>query len=276
LQLTFEFMADPATSAAVLPEPGEGSFDLDRFLAERGGLYLLGAHKTHGGMGPLFSALTGYIFEEAKRRSQSQACPTGRLDPPLTMVLDEVANICPVPLAQWTSDAGGRGIPLLIAIQSPSQLRERWGEAAAETVWNNANVTLAFGGLKVDRDLQALSGLCGERDERVRTHTWGVGGRSVSRTVRRIPVIAPSQIRQIRNFQVLILHRNTRPILAKVQPVWKRRDVRGNPDSQPILGSDRLGSLVARLARPVPAAASVAARRAYDEDDQAAVPALGN
>jgi hypothetical protein len=176
---------------------------------------------------------------------------------------------------QPRGSGGGRGIPLLIAIQSPFQLRERWGEAAAETVWNNSNVTVVFGGLKVDGDLQGISGLCGERDEHIRTHTRGASGHSVSRTPRRIPVMAPSQIRQIRNLQVLVLHRNTRPVIAKVRPVWKGRDVRGVPDPQPILGSALLGSLAGLLARPVPTASPAAALTAFDEDDQA-VPVLGS
>lgn len=234
LQLTFEFMADPAVAQAVLPAEDDVVFDARRFISEGASLYLLGAHKTHGGMGPLFSALTGHIFEEAKRLSQSLDYPAGRLDPPLTMVLDEATNICSVPLAQWTSDAGGRGIPLLIAIQSRSQLRERWGEAAAETVWNNANVTIAFGGIKLDKDLAALSELCGERDEKVYTFTTGSGGeRSRSQTVRRVPVMAPSEIRQIGTLQILVLHRNTRPILAKVHPVWERRDVKALARTKP-------------------------------------------
>ena len=75
-------------------------------------------------------------------------------------MLDEAALICPVPLAQWTSDAGGRGIFLVIAVQAPSQLRERWGEHDADIIWTNANILLVFGGLKVERDLASLSTLC--------------------------------------------------------------------------------------------------------------------
>jgi type IV secretory pathway TraG/TraD family ATPase VirD4 len=135
-----------------------------------------------------------------------------------------------VPLAQWTSDAGGRGIPLFAAIQSPSQLRQRWTDAEAETIWNNANITLVFGGLKNDKDLQALSQLCGERDERIYTHSggwWSGEPRSSSYTLRRVPVMAASQIRQLGKQELLVLHRNTRPFLAKIRPVWRRQDVKG-------------------------------------------------
>jgi type IV secretion system protein VirD4 len=227
LQLVFEFMADPAVATAVHPEPSDEPFDVGRFLQERGTLYLLGSRKRHGGMGPLFSALTGCIFEEAKRLSQSTLYPSGRLDPPLSIVLDEAALICPVPLAQWTSDAGGRGIFLVIAVQAPSQLRERWGEHDADTIWTNANILIVFGGLKVERDLESISKLCGQRDERIDTFgTDATGRRSRSHTVRRLPVLAPSAIRELATLTVLLVHRNSRPVLATIQPVWERPDVR--------------------------------------------------
>jgi hypothetical protein len=35
-----------------------------------------------------------------------QASESGRLDPPLLMGLDEVTQICPVPLPSWLSDSG--------------------------------------------------------------------------------------------------------------------------------------------------------------------------
>jgi len=40
-----------------------------------------------------------------------QASPSGRLDPPLLMGLDEVTQICPVPLPAWLSDIRRQGHP---------------------------------------------------------------------------------------------------------------------------------------------------------------------
>ena len=44
---------------------------------------------------------------------EGQASASGRLDPPLLMGLDEVTQICPVPLPAWLSDSGGKGIQVL-------------------------------------------------------------------------------------------------------------------------------------------------------------------
>ena len=42
-----------------------------------------------------------------------QGAPQERTDPPLLMGLDEVAQICQVPLPAWLSDSGGKGIQVV-------------------------------------------------------------------------------------------------------------------------------------------------------------------
>ena len=56
-----------------------------------------------------------------------QASPGGRLDPPLLMGLDEVTQICPVPLPVWLSDSGGKGIQVCAVAHGEAQLAGRWG-----------------------------------------------------------------------------------------------------------------------------------------------------
>lgn len=217
LTLTLSFMAVPALADAVCPADDE-QFDVDVFLHGRGTLYLLGTHREHGAFGPLFAALTGALYERAKVLAAGR--PHGRLDPPLLGVLDEAANICRVPLEQWTSDSGGRGIPLVIAVQSFDQLDKVWGEESARIIRTNAGVTVIFGGLAVSRHLEELSNLVGDRTERDRSHTKGGG--SVS--ARRVPVLPLAELRELPPLTVLVLHRSTGAVLARVRPVWTRRD----------------------------------------------------
>jgi type IV secretion system protein VirD4 len=225
LAQAFQWMADPEMAEAACPEPGEPTFNVERFLAERGTLYLLGSERPHGSLGPLFTALTGHIHERAKHIASQRR--HGRLDPPLTMVLDEAALICPVPLERWTADSGGRGIVLAIAVQSPSQLYDRWGQRGGETIWNNANIKLVFGGLAVARDLEDLSTLCGDRIERARSHTMGADmKRSTTVSERLVRVLPANLIRQIPDGQALLLRRNTPPVMGRIRPVWERTDVR--------------------------------------------------
>ncbi|MGH3096445.1 MAG: type IV secretory system conjugative DNA transfer family protein [Streptosporangiales bacterium] len=222
LQQTVEFLADPAVAQIALPGSAEEAFDIDAFLEGSGTLYLLGAAKTHGGMGPFFAALTGLVFERAKQLSQASG--HGRLDPPLSLFLDEVANICPVPLPQWVSDAGGRGIALTAAIQSPSQLEDRWGRSGRETV-EQASAWIVLGGLTVKADLEAISGMLGERDEPTPRDRHPKAHREPAK-IRRVPVLAPDEVRCLKDRRALLVWRNQRPVEVKLRPVWRRRDVR--------------------------------------------------
>jgi type IV secretory pathway TraG/TraD family ATPase VirD4 len=114
------WLTSPAAAAAA--EPGH-SFDVGRLLGERATVFLLGAEETQAA--PLVCALTGHLAREARRLAALQ--PGGRLDPPLTLALDEAALISPVPLESWTADMGGRGVTILAAFQSRAQLLARWG-----------------------------------------------------------------------------------------------------------------------------------------------------
>lgn len=224
LATTLQFMADPAISRAVLPARGEPILDVGAWIRGCGTLYLLATERPHGSLSPLFTALMGHLFDTAS--ALASRCPGGRLDPPLLLALDEAALICPVPLERWTSDAGGRGISIVVTVQAPSQLRERWGRDAAQTIWSNAAVKLIFGGLTVAEHLNDISSLCGERDAPVRSHSDGGNGtRSRTIALRRVPVFSPDALRTLARLRTVILHRTTRPVLGRIDPVWERRDV---------------------------------------------------
>ena len=102
------FMADPALAASVLPGPGEG-FSIPAFLDQAGTVYMIAEAITEDApVAPLFAAMATEIHYAAAQIGQ--ASESRRLDPPLLMGLDEVTQICPVPLPSWLSDSGGKGI----------------------------------------------------------------------------------------------------------------------------------------------------------------------
>ncbi|ASR33850.1 hypothetical protein BAY61_01320 [Prauserella marina] len=197
-----------------------GSFDVAELLANRGTVYMLGAEDAQ--VAPLVTALTGHIAREARRIAGSQ--PGGRLDPPLTLALDEAALICPLPLDNWTADMGGRNVTIHIAAQSRAQLRKRWGDTGAGAILNNAATVLIFGGARDADDLNAYSTLTGERDERVETRD--TDGTVTSVTTRRVPVLSPGQFAQLPAGRVVIIRRGLAPAVGRVQMAWKRRDVK--------------------------------------------------
>ena len=105
----------------MLPSPGAG-LDLAAFLQDCGTLYLI-AESEHdeSPLAPLFACLAGEIHHAAALLGSRM--PDGRLDPPLLMALDEVTQICPVPVPSWLADSGGKGIQIIAVAHGEAQLR---------------------------------------------------------------------------------------------------------------------------------------------------------
>jgi type IV secretion system protein VirD4 len=87
-------LADPRVLDACSPPPHE-AFDAGAFLRARGTLYLLGTTGAQLSVAPLITALVEDLVDAARRLAADQ--PGGRLDPPLTLLLDEAANIARSP-----------------------------------------------------------------------------------------------------------------------------------------------------------------------------------
>ncbi|MDX2295858.1 MULTISPECIES: type IV secretory system conjugative DNA transfer family protein [Streptomyces] len=107
------------------------SLALASFLAEGGTLYVVGEPiedpRTHPGAMPLLTALASHVVEHGRRMAARSS--DGRLDPPLTLVLDDVAAVAPLPqLPALLTDGPNRGLPTLALMRSPEQARTRWPE----------------------------------------------------------------------------------------------------------------------------------------------------
>lgn len=144
----------------------------------------------------------------------------------MSLVLDEIANLCAVPsLPSLMADGGGSGISTLVVIQSLAQARDRWGEQAAAAMWDAATLRLILGGSAQTRDLQDLSAVCGERDEELRNWSRGAdGARTISTSTRRIPILPPDVIRTLPFGAGILLARTAPPILLKMTPWTDRAD----------------------------------------------------
>lgn len=206
------WLTSPAAVAAT--ESGT-AFDVATLLHSRGTVYLLGRHEAH--TAPLLAALTGYVAREARRLAALQ--PAGRLDPPLTLALDEAARVSPVPLPDWSGDSGGSGIQLVCAFQSRADLVARWGKTGAAKILNNAHAIMLYGGTKDPDDLAAWAKLAGDRDEVVKTRNGD--GKVTSTSPRKTDVLAPAQLASLPPFRVVVFS-DMPPAVGWVQPVWKR------------------------------------------------------
>ncbi|HWK20922.1 MAG TPA: TraM recognition domain-containing protein [Microbacteriaceae bacterium] len=223
VSLAFASLADPRVLAAVSPEPEE-HFDPAAFLRERGTLYLLATGAGSGAGAALVAALVEDLVETA--RHMAAASPGARLDPPLLLALDEIANLSPLPsLPTLMSEGGGSGITTLPVLQSLAQARSRWNEHAATVIWDAAIVKIILGGGSHTRDLADISALLGERDETTSsTSTDRGGGKSWQQSVRRVPVIPPDVLRTLPFGTAIVLLRTARPIVATLTPWTARPD----------------------------------------------------
>lgn len=102
---------------------------LDSFIHEGGTLYVVGESiedpRTSPGAMPLLTALASHVVEHGRRMAERSS--SGRLDPPLTLVLDDVAAVAPLPqLPELLTTGTDQGMPTLALLRSREQGRARW------------------------------------------------------------------------------------------------------------------------------------------------------
>ncbi|MGP3953120.1 hypothetical protein [Streptomyces sp. 7N604] len=102
---------------------------LESFVAEGGTLYVVGEAiedpRTHPGAMPLLTALVSSVVEHGRRMAARSSA--GRLDPPLTLVLDDVAAVAPLPqLPELLAGGAAQGLLTLAILRSEEQARARW------------------------------------------------------------------------------------------------------------------------------------------------------
>jgi type IV secretory pathway TraG/TraD family ATPase VirD4 len=203
------FMADPALAASVLPGPGDG-FDIPAFLDGTGTVYLIAeAVSEEAPVAPLFAAMASEIHWVAAQLGQASS--SGRLDPPLLMGLDEVTQICPVPLPFWLSDSGGKGIQVCAVVHGEAQLAERWGNYGRQVVLDTSSVKVFLPGITDVTTLQAASTLCGQA-------SWKIRGQDHAT---RHDVATPDMIRQLPAGFALIIRGGCAPVIARLPRAWK-------------------------------------------------------
>jgi hypothetical protein len=102
---------------------------LDSFIHEGGTLYVVGEPiedpRTAPSAMPLLTALVSSVVEHGRRMAERSS--SGRLDPPLILVLDDVAAVAPLPqLPELLATGTDRGLPTLALLRSREQARARW------------------------------------------------------------------------------------------------------------------------------------------------------
>jgi type IV secretory pathway TraG/TraD family ATPase VirD4 len=214
----------PPRSSSPLP-----AFSAARFAGSRDVLYLM--TKSRSASSPLVAGLTDAVMQAGQRRAEQSG---GRLDPPMTCVLDEAANICRIAdLPDLYSHLGGRGIVLVTILQSYEQAITVWGEHGTAALWGAATKKIIGAGVDSPRLTRDLAVLIGHTDVPVASVTVGDGRASEQVSFQRRLILEAADIRAMTRGTAILLAAGTKPALLDMRP-WQAR-----PDAAQITAAMR-------------------------------------
>jgi hypothetical protein len=186
-----------------------GTFSAREFVLDGGTLHLIASGDSRSVITPLLRALASYVHLEAGLTGSRTE--HGRLDPPLLMAMDEVAQVCPVDLPSMLADSAGKGIVFVTVAHSLSKLEERWGKEGAASIWAISGVKMLLRGITEPQTLEDVSRVCG---------TLGDDGDD------KTCIVPPEVLRCLPKHSALVINMNLRPVVVKVRAAWKRRGYR--------------------------------------------------
>ncbi len=146
-------------------EVGE-TMNMDAFLSSEHSLAIVAKPDVGGanGIGPLIACLFGDLSAAIHRVSHASRVSEGtdRLPVHHVWVLDELANLAPIPsLSSVVSESAGRNHFIMAAIQSKNQLIARYGDADAGSLWDAFGCKVFGPGLTDASTLNDLASMLG-------------------------------------------------------------------------------------------------------------------
>jgi len=221
---TLETVLDAYQDPRVLRDAERSAIAPTRLLdGGRSALYLCSPADDQDALRPVFSTLILSITTAV----YAHAASTGRpLDPPLLLVLDELANVAPVPRLEVLASTGrDQGIQQLSILQDFSQLEERYGPRRARTIVNNHHAKLVLSGQSDQATLDLVGQLLG--DEEIDQHSVAVAdGRTTRTTSSHFRRLAPPDAaRQQAGGGGILIYGNLPPARIELSP-WFRPTAR--------------------------------------------------
>jgi type IV secretory pathway TraG/TraD family ATPase VirD4 len=219
-------MVRDSTDPKITPQ-----IDLAALLAEQGTLYVISPSRIQQELAPLIAALLDGLCAQAIDIAITS--PNGRLERPLLLALDEVANIAPIrSLPRLLSEGIQQGIVPVLGVQDMSQARARWGEHETATMWSTPALRLVLAGVADPYTSQLVSDACGEQlvwraqisensstshqiERFGKTYT---GGDTHSYTQQRERAIQPSDLRAMPAGRALALPQGREPVGVNLFP----------------------------------------------------------
>lgn len=170
---------------------------------------------------PLFETLLQTVITGAFERASQRGGP---LDPPLLIVLDEAANIAPLPeLDSLASTAAAHGIQLVSVFQDLSQIINRYGDRA-HTVVNNHRAKIVLSGISDTQTLEYASRLLGDEEVLQSAVTKGYEGAQSTTSSTTLRSLAPASVlRGIRPGEGVLVYGHLPPARLRLRPWFTER-----------------------------------------------------
>lgn len=223
----------PQVIESVCPGPDEEEFDIKQFIESTGTVYLLGELRpVQGTAAATAGALTAMFLTQVRDEARKLAAAQegGRLQPPLSLILDEIANIEPWSELPSLFTAGtGEGIWAAIFTQSRKLMKAAYHDGPEGQMWDSST-KIIFGGLGEPEECRGISEMCGMRTLRRTEESWSKTGlletsthTSKNERTERIPVLSADEVREIpRQKMTLMLQTSHKPVLMETIPYWQR------------------------------------------------------
>jgi len=184
-------------------------------------LYLLSREGT-GTSRVLVAALVDRVFEVAGLAATARG---GRVDPPITVMLDEAANVCRIDaLPDLYSFFGSQGISVTTILQSYKQGVRVWGKDGMDALWSAATVAIAGAGLKDIEFCKTLSDLVGQHEVDKRSRSTSNTGSSQSTSTHWEPILRPEEVAALPKTKALLFSSGASPVTLTLKPWYTERD----------------------------------------------------
>lgn len=236
----------PTVRAALTPTPQRPAVTASSLLRDAGTLYCLATDRGAAASAGLVSALIEDIAYVARRTAARS--PGGRMDPPVLFLLDECANVAPIPsLPNLLADGRGQSLTIMPIFQTLAQVRSRYGDEDASTVFSASQIKLILGGSDDADDCRDISGLIGERDDWYTTsshsaHALAIDTKATtSSSLRKVPILPPDAIRSIPFGSAVMLLSQADPFPVRLRRWTSRPDAKRLARQQAAIEAELLG-----------------------------------
>jgi type IV secretion system protein VirD4 len=161
--------------------------------------------------------LTSLFFTVLLEHIAGEQIPEGAKGVPITMMMDEFANIGTIPdFATTLTLARGRGVAIWLGVQSLSQFEARYGRPNAQVIISNLSNKVALHGLDVTT-AEYVSRMLGDTTVVAKRSNLALstGGIGVVRqqTEHRRPLMTPDEIMLIGENEAIVRSGNRRPMI---------------------------------------------------------------